>query len=252
MTVNNIYKRKYEVWKKLDFWVSDPLGLGFFRNAHLNKRVTPIWEYKMTQAHKQAYPRRRIIKLENVPDDMQEVIDQEVRDIAMTYYQDRLWTHTRLERQLRELAPTLDLAPLPDMSRVYRSDVSSYRSQTNSYGYAKAPAERRADLLGEWGFTAEVRVITWEDEFGPGETRVAGWTGNGYMRNYKNMTHSFDVYANCEVYHLDAVERMGGKTILEWATDCWKRGTNPKVYYPFLSDEVYDKSMAMHMGKEVA
>jgi hypothetical protein len=254
VNVNDRYQLKLKVFEKLDFWVSDPLGLGFFRNAHLNRRMTPVWEWKMTQAHKLQYPRRRIIKFENVDEDTCAAIDEEVLALGMVYYEDRLWTHARLKRELRELAPQLDFTPYEDgaMYKVYRSETSAYRSQTNSYGYAKAPADRRKDLLIKHGFKAKVVVITWEDEFGPGETRVAGWTGNGYMRNYANMTYAFDVWANCEPYHLDAIQRMGGQTILEWAVDCWKRGTNPKVFNPFLSQEIYDKSMRIHMGKEVA
>jgi hypothetical protein len=39
-------------------------------------------------------------------------------------------------------------------------------------------------------------------------------------------------------------------TPLNWAVQCWKNGTNPKVFNPFLDDAIYEESMAIHMGRD--
>lgn len=254
MNVNERYQLKLKVYKKLSFWVGpDPFGLNIFRNAHLDNRFKALWFYEMTLAHKRTYPRRRIIEFENVPDDIRKEVNDRVVDVAMVYYEDRVWTKHRLDRELNELARKIDMTPYePDIPlyKVYRCDVSTYRSQTNSYGYARANAKQKAELLDKFGFTTEVRDVSWYDEFGEGKLkRYIGGYHSSYEVDYRNVTYAFDVYANCEEYHLDACERMG-PTLMEWAVDCWRKGTNPKVYYPFLSDQIYEDSMAIHMGRK--
>jgi len=250
-TINERYQLKLKLYKRLSHWVGpDPFGLNLFLNAHMDHRFSPLLRYELEQKHKQVFPRRRKINLDNLPDHVRQAANNKVVSVALVYYEDRIYTCARLKRQLKELTRELDMTPYePDfpLYRVYRCNLSTYSTQTNSHGYAHANAKQKAELLEKFGFTTEVRAITWFDEFGEGKLRK-GWP-HSYEVDYRNVTYAFDVYANCEEYHLDACERMDGTTMLEWAVDCWRKGTNPKVYYPWLSDEVYDESMAIHMGK---
>ena len=255
LTVNERYQLKLKVFESLSRWVGpDPFGLNLFLNAHMDRRFWPLLKYELDQKHKQVFPRRRKIDHDNLPEHVRKAAQNKVVSVALLYYEDRLYTWGRLKRELKELARQLDMTPYePDLPlyKVYRCDAGKYRSQTNASGYAHADAQEKADILTKFGFTAEVRATTWFDEFGEGKLK-RHWGGSyhsTYEVDYRNVVYAYDVYANCEAYHLDACERMDTTTMLEWAVDCWRKGTNPKVMFPFLSDDVFDRSMAIAMGK---
>jgi hypothetical protein len=54
------------------------------------------------------------------------------------------------------------------------------------------------------------------------------------------------LWTNLNQFNYDMV-KMSGKfiSVLNWAVLCWENGSNPKVYFPFLSNDDYEKSQVL-------
>jgi hypothetical protein len=111
----------------------------------------------------------------------------------------------------------------------YRVDTiysSTYASQGfGAVNYAKGAAERLADAFRAQNIPVEVREAK----------RATNPGGRGWRGEQLPSTESceFQVWAQCD--HDKAQWALNQKTdFVEVVRLCWKRGVNPRVYYPFL------------------
>ncbi len=139
------------------------------------------------------------------------------------------------ERALHELA----LRPTPvtcDLYQMDRESGSSYATQ--GYGankYAFESLRQRADKAEFHGLIAEVRKI--------GEHRVAG--------TYPWTVEEYGLFVNTTTAGWEMVKRRPDTPLREWVRLCWKRGVNPRVYYPFLPHGYEEKEGLDFLGGEI-
>jgi hypothetical protein len=104
---------------------------------------------------------------------------------------------------------------------------------TQGYGasrYAKASLEDDFLLLDLWGYSPEIREVSnhYDDRWGV---------------NYIQ----YELWARITPFDFWMLKHSGiFISVLNWAVLCWRKGTNPKVYFPFLSDDDYEKSLALN------
>lgn len=222
MSLNSRYAKVYELERRISRWLDEPFGWRIFFNMHLDHRFTSAFNRDLELAHKRVFPRRRIIKVNNLPEDVVEEIRQKWHDIALVYIEDRTYTMVRLRRFMRENANKIDLSPQAEESVIDDCDTTAYNSQgSGKYKYARAPLEIKQQILLANGFTARIDEQPWSD-------------GKGIYK--------YILMSNAARYQLDAIQRMGFD-MTEWAADCWRKGVNPKVYIPTLDDKVYSDSL---------
>jgi hypothetical protein len=131
-----------------------------------------------------------------------------------------------IEKSLKEFSKSYVPETSPDMNCVKTSSPSDYRSQGwGASKYAKNALMEDYNLLQLLGYKAEIR-------FAP-----------------ESETMLFDcwqLWTNLNQFNYDMV-KMSGKfiSVLNWAVLCWENGSNPKVYFPFLSNDDYEKSQVL-------
>jgi hypothetical protein len=233
--INKAYAKAYKIFKE-EMWRWAP-SLGIFQGLndhmielHLNSVFKESFEAELEKVHKQVFPRRRIIKLENIPEEHLEPVREKWAKRAISRAKARYRQYYLVLGYLNARASEVDLTPSEDLHKVMTGDVTAHNSQGfGAYKYAKAPLLRTQDLLSKHGFYSEIREVYWGDVLD--------------NPSKPNELYQFKLWTELEPYQLDALERRQETSLLDWATDCWKRGTNPKVYSPFLPDDIYDQSL---------
>ena len=220
MSLNSRYEKSYILYKKYNWWFDAALMAQTITQAHLSHRFDPAYRRDLTREHRRHFPRRRIIKLENLPAEIVQPISDKWLTIALVYVEDRAYTLSRLRRFLADAADKIDLTPQAEETIV--DSRSPDHNQTQSHKYATAPLDRKADLLKAYGFTARIEPESYQ-------------SGDGVYR--------YVLISNAAEYQLEAVNRMGFENLTEWAADMWKRGVNPQVYNPWLPDQVVSDSL---------
>lgn len=138
----------------------------------------------------------------------------------------------RLDRKLQEMAKTEVLIPQEEMQLLDRECTSNWHTQgMGAARYAISSLESSMQPLLDYGFTAEIRTLNTEN-------RTDAYNHYYYYAEY-------ELWANAESWQLDVCRRR--MSVLEWATACWRSGTNPKVYNPWLDDETFERSMSIAM-----
>lgn len=96
--------------------------------------------------------------------------------------------------------------------------------------YAKSALEEDFKLLELLGYNPEIKD--------------AGGHNSGGM--YSQYYATYELWAKITPFDFVMLE-MSGKfiSILNWAVMCWRKNTNPKVYFPFLSQDDYEKSQVL-------
>jgi len=218
------YKKVYRVYQNNNFG-NDLFGL--FDTAKVSAYFDPAYQKDLENKHKELFPRRKKINLANIPDSELELIKNKWMGRARAYYTKRCHQRKLLGSVLDANCENVDMTPAESMSVMRSSNTSTYASQGfGAHKYARSALNSDYRILSDAGFTVEVT----ESESG-------------------RVTY-FSLMANATDYQLDALRRLDNGSLLEWAVRCWKSGTNPKVYNPFLPDGIFDESMAIAMGNK--
>lgn len=226
------YEQLYELYEKYKW--ADGGGFAMFARVQAQWKVEAVFgdrfRTELDAVHKEIYPRRRKIVHANIPANIIDGVRRYWSHRAVAWYTCVLGRLYYLKRKLDELAVTVVLEPLAEEHVLHETSTGDYRSQGfGAHRYAKMGAQRYADALSAHGFQAEVRSRR------PIE-------GSDYTE--------YRVYANALPWQMDVCLRRGG-SLLDHCVKLWKRNVNPKVYYPFLDDAIFDKScdIAMSVAK---
>ncbi len=136
-----------------------------------------------------------------------------------------------IENQLRNFAKGFEPEKQDITYCVKVGCSSTYRSQGfGANKYAKESLNEDIKLLELLGFQTEVKAIN------------GGMTGG----QFPIYTEDYELWTNILPFDFYLL-KMSGKfvSVLNWAVLCWQKGTNPKVYFPFLSQDDYDKSQEL-------
>lgn len=254
--MNNIYKRAVEVFNKL-FWVGTSPFSDLFLFMHLNGIFQDPFEEEVKSLFYTKFPKRKKYDHSLLAEEEIKEIRNKWQKRAERFYSHKFRQYTLLEYWLQENAHRVLL--VSDWQVCYRSEFSTYRSQTHAEAYTKANCKLVLEKLKEFSIPGEVRAFATVFE-GGGVRHHLIQAGDGYSpHRYRFSQNDYDsdraskhasghcVYAPIAPYQLEAINRLTSaqETPLEWAVKCWKAGANPKVYNPFLDDEIYEKSMSI-------
>lgn len=208
------YKELYERLQELR-WLKDPFGV--FIQWHLKFRFEPLLGQELDELHRQHFPRRKKIEHANLPPEEIAAARARWQEKALAYLKECAQEHAEIDEQLDRLAVAIELQPTENEQRVTESDYSTYRSQgMGMEKYTRQALGHSEQLLQQNGFS----------------TRVVG-SAQGY-----------ELWSDAEKWQLDALRRRQ-RDPLAWAVACWQRGVNPKVYSPFLPDEIFERSLEL-------
>jgi len=219
------YQELYDLYQKYKWADVDLFGLR--RKWKIEKKFGDLFRADLDTIHGEIYPRRRIIKHSNIPTETIEATREKWQKRALAWYTCVLGRVAYLKRKMLASAVAVELVPQLEMHVLKEVSSSEYRSQgRGAHKYAKGSAQIDVDLLVSCGFDAEIQSQRpFEDS---------------------DLTH-YRVYADALPWQLDVCRRRGG-SMFDHCVGLWKRGINPKVYYPFLDDDVFDRSCDIAMG----
>lgn len=214
------YEKIHRVYENIPWYLkNDAFGLGqsfFLRkyNERFNEELELIYKMK--------FPKKKKIDLTLLGDEIINPVKEKYQKIVIETYKAKLNHIVKLRKLLDDLAPTVEIAPTKEMNLIKSSSASTYSSQTQANKYAKDVIIEDYNLLNKLGYCVEIKEhSTYEGS------------------NWKN----YELWGNLKDWQFDCILRRDKTTLLEWAKNCWRRGTNPKVLNPFLNDEIYYKSM---------
>lgn len=206
-------------------------GEGFAREKQL--------ERDLDAAFKRAYPRKRTWN-EELAGALPEVVA--IRAAWNAYVLD--W-RTRRDALLNPLEAAMEAAalagPLPttgEMRKQAAVDSGTYHTQGyGAIGYARTDAQMLADKAAYHGLVAEVR---------PGERR---YLTDAYGHGMDHQT--FEVWANTDATGWAMLSRRESVPLRESVRLCWKRGVNPRVYWPFLPHGYEEREGLDYFGNDL-
>lgn len=104
---------------------------------------------------------------------------------------------------------------------------------TQGYGankYAKNSLNEDITLLQILGYNTEIRIVD----------------GHNSGGQFSQWFETYQLWANISEFDFYLLGKSGEFiSVLNWAALCWRNGTNPKVYFQFLSQDDYEKSQAL-------
>lgn len=273
MNLNKSYELAHKHYKKLSRWL-DFGFYGFMIEGHLQSKFGDAIKKDIEAAYFELYPRRKKYKWSVMQDDHQDVvksIQEKYKQKASRYVLQKDKQKDLLFNWLQKNAKEVSLNA--DWQVVYKSEYSTYSTQTAKEHYALADVKRKAEKLDKVGIPYEIKVWTYDDDYNiiflsenkgkifvfneesqlievdSDREYIGSAYRSGYNRSYNNYAKGYALYAPITEGMLFAIELLNNETVLEWAVSCWKNGSNPKVVNPFISNEVFDKSLDIHMGK---
>jgi hypothetical protein len=174
------------------------------------------------------------VKFEKAVDGLGVEVVNKIIEPFQKLLKERLDARTKIKENMYKLlenfSKNYEIKFSDNMTCVKSADSGSYATQ--GYGcnkYAKESLAENKLLLDLYGYQTEIRK-----------------TGGDFTDRWGITYYRYELWAN--ITEFDYWMLTHGKhfvSVLNWATLCWKKGTNPKVYFPFLSDEDYEKSLAL-------
>lgn len=163
-------------------------------------------------------------------------ITKQFQDILNVRLDERKTEKAKMEKALMEFAIAYEVSPKDEMYCLKTADSGMWHTQ--GYGcnkYARESLSEDQMLLDLWGFKTEIREIK-------GET-VDRW---GIRYN------QFELWSNLTEFDFYMLQHKPGTfiSVLNWAVLCWRKNVNPRVYFPFLSDEDYNKSLELYRNSD--
>lgn len=218
--INSLYKIRLEKWKNTN-WVHTTMFGEAFTVRRVIERFEPRFLKELEVVHRGHFPRKRVIQIKNLPESLISPVREKWMKIAESWYLRTIKLNLCLGSWLDNNAPEVSLLKAEYFNEIKSVSSSTYNSQGfGRYKYAKHSLDQYLDLLLNARYSANIV----EEE---GEFDVV-----------------YKLVANCEPYILDVLQRRNPFDELEWAINCWRNGVNPKVYNPFLDNDIYEKSMA--------
>ena len=260
MNIQKSYQQAYKARKRLD-WVADsPFG-DFSVRMHLEGTFGVRLNDEALAIFKRRFPRLKKFNAGKFPPEELDSLKAKWQRRALAYLEVKKRQYRLLENWLNAYAAQVELSA--DWQVCHTCNFSTYRSQTNCTGYTEGACKIKAIPLTHFGvpFKVVAYVYDWEGHL-PGTVHGIylvqdgdGITPRAYAANYpwvdtkRKHADGFALYAPVANWQLDAADRALNLPLYDWAVACWRTNVNPAVLYPFIDQEVLDKSMAAAMRR---
>ena len=209
-------------------WESFIFQLYTEKTKKKSENLSKVYSY-LSEHHKEELAEKKSFYLKKVLD-REELYEKEKEE---------------LKEKLVSFAKTYEPPFSKEKILLKTSRASHYHSQGfGASKYAKAQLQDDFTVLNILGYQPTINIV---------ETH----------RGNEAITYNdYGLYAHLSEFDYDMI-KMGDNfiSVLNWAVICWRNHTNPKVYFPFLPDDYYEKSMKLaydnsyvitkeNMGKE--
>jgi hypothetical protein len=219
------YEKIYNVYNRIPWYLkNDSFGLG---TAFFIREYDTRFNNELEVEFKKLFPRRKKFDPTKLSEDIVEPIRKKYQDIALSNFKAKLKQITLLRKLLNTLANEIVIIPSEELHKLKVSSASTYSSQGwGANKYAREALNDEVLILEKQGYRYEVRKeLSWDAPDCP-------W-------------YNYQLWANITEWQFDCILRKTDFDELQWAIDCWKKGVNPKVYNPFLSNDIYDRSLEL-------
>ena len=145
-------------------------------------------------------------------------------------YQDQEKTKKALEAEIKIFAKNYIPEKSNNMFCVKLSQSYYYSTQPSHNKYAREALTEDIKLLEILGYQTEVKTVN----------------GHNSGGMYPSYWEDYELWSNLSPFDF-AMLKLSGEfiSVLNWAVLCWQKGTNPKVYFQFLSNDDYEKSQVL-------
>ena len=228
------YEEAYEIWESLNDIRWTPEQIQDLQDS-LELDVIKMYKDKSGKRTKSYTKAFNFLKDE---------FESEIKDLTNSYsvivkerYDEFNENKEEIENRLKEYAKECGLPLARNEAYVIKTASShTYSSQPSHNKYARESLNESIKLLELLGYVTNVVVNSHKSE-----------------GMYPSYWEDYELQANITPFDFYLLEKSGlFISVLNWAVLCWQKGTNHKVYFPFLSQDDYDKSLAlMNKGFEI-
>ena len=211
--------------------------LGDMQTRHRKaiKELQRKFEEEAETAYRKRFPRRKYSLSRSVEEN--QPFHEEIYDEYGLMFKELIKAQNKKEADLNhEIGIVCENAVIPTTERLYKhykSEAITYWSQgLGACSYAKASAQEFLDHAKDYGLKGEIRTVN------------SHFVKSSYPNMPGSWSADYEVWLNTTKLGFKILQNKK-TSVLDWAIQCWRRGVNPKVYNPFLSDEIFNKSMAM-------
>jgi hypothetical protein len=223
--MNLDYEKIYRVYMKIPWYLKNDIagiGTGLFI-----RQFDERFNQELTDIFKQKFPKKKKIDLNLLDTETIEPVKERYQSIVVAAYKSKIKQIDLLRKLLNQVAETTLVGSSKDneMHMVKSSSASTYSSQGwGANRYAKNALNSDYEMLKRCNYTVEIRQsLAWDDP-------KCDW-------------YNYQLWANLEDWQFDCLLRQESLDELELAISLCEKGLNPAVYNPWISREIFDKSM---------
>jgi hypothetical protein len=223
--MNLYYEKIYRVYMKIPWYLkNDIVGIG---TGLFIRQFDERFNNELIEIFKQKFPKKKKIDLNLLDSEIIEPVKERYQSIVVAAYKAKIKQIDLLRKLLDQLAESTLVGSSEEMHMIKLSSASNYSSQGwGANKYARSALNHDYEMLKGCGYEVEIRQsLAWDDP-------KCDW-------------YNYELWANLEDWQFDCLIRQQKFDPLTWAIGCWKKGVNPRVYNPFLSNEVWDKSLEL-------
>lgn len=202
-------------------------------------RLQSELDRRIAAEYKRRFPRKKFksrgAACEALGDEAIKKLREDLEPAAERARDERHKLGEKLNEDLRALAASVKLKTSDSVwTRVHVEDDADYRSMGYSKSkYARAAAEMYAEDVASLGFDVRVVRTPSKTEAGPLGLYASGGRWSVWI-NADAENAALVPYAPLPGEHTMEIE----------ASRLWRKSVNPKVYFPFLPDDVCDRAYA--------
>ncbi len=202
-----------------------------------------IWEekYKIAwqEEYKKMFPKAKNIDYKKFPPEWIEEFNKDWKPLGVKLTEAYDIRKKLLNDLLNKIGneENIDVIVDTELHKLYSVGTDVYRSQPACHSYTMGDVKMEQSWLSSIGIQELKCEIT-------DNTKTSTGSFGAYVHG------QIELWANIKEWQYDYLKRHVSFNILDWCVQCWGNGINPKVRMPFLNDELYEKSMRIHMGKE--
>lgn len=221
--MNLNYQKIYNQYSKLPYYLTgnDIFGFGpkvFF--ADLEKEFME----EVNLLAKKKFPKKKKVDYTVLSEEEILPVKEKYQRWINVIWRRKVSQSDKLKNLLYANADFVEISQSDEFSMVHSSRASNYRSQGCKNKYAKSELDKYIGILAENSIQYEIR-------------ERPEWNSSPCD------SYEYQLWAKIELWQWDALLRRTKYSVLDWAVRCWQQGVNPRVYNPYLSNEIWDESL---------
>lgn len=233
-----IYKEAYEKYNELS-WLTPSIFGQTTVKWHIDGKFFQVYIEKFNELYLLKYPKRKPLTPEKINNIFasENHVDKHIEIDTYNYINPLVNDYLIQSKQEYDDCEYIlqnSILPTVELTNDFIMYESSNSTSYNTQGFGAYKYARQALFMYE--LICEANNIPFEIR----EIRTDYNHNSLYSLQY---SIDYQFWCKCEKYQLYHLIIQNKTTTLELAKLCWKRGVNPKVLFPTMSEKVYHKSL---------